>query len=104
MRFPYSSIYKIRQNKNIHLTVNYSPTASHQALPESKFSENIYHSFHWGVVSDRERAQVENAPQFQRVGTVGWQLWGVFGEVHDGVAHHPILTLSRILCATQKLV
>lgn len=80
----------------------YSPTASDKTLPESEFPENIYHGLHWCVVSDSERAQVENTPQLQRMGTVGWQFWGVFGEVHNGVAYHPILTLSCILCTTER--
>lgn len=75
----------------------YSPTPCHQALPEPQFPEDVHDRLHRGVVCDSERAQVQNSPQLQWMWAVGRQLRGLLCEVHDGIAHDALLSLSGIL-------
>lgn len=80
-----------------------SPTPCHQALPEPQFPEDVHNSLHGCVVCDSERAQVQDAPQFQGMWAVSRQLRGLLCEVHDGIAHDALLPLSGILYSQDQL-
>lgn len=80
-----------------------SPTPRHQALAEPQFPEDIHYCLHGGMVCDSERAQVQNAPQLQWMWAIGRQLRGLLCEVHDGIAHDALLSLSGILYSQYQL-
>lgn len=72
------------------------PTTSDQTLSQAKLAEDVHHRLHGRVVRYRERAEVEDSPQFEGGRAVAWQRGRFFHEVHNGVADHTILYFSCI--------
>jgi len=70
------------------------PAPGDQTLAEAQLAEDVHHGLHGRVVGDGEGAEVQDAPQLQRLRVAGRQLRRVLGEVDQRAAHHAVLLLA----------
>ena len=75
----------------------FSPIMCNQTLAQSQLSENIHSNVHRCVVSDREGAQVHDAPEAEGWWGIGSLSWHMFRKDHNGSADDALLTLSGVV-------